>query len=54
MAGTLHTRNTYKRITTLYTMEHNIIHIPLDQYVIYPVPRTTFSSNYTFVQHIRK
>ena len=30
---TLQTRRTYKRITTLYKMEHNIIDIPLDQYI---------------------
>ena len=30
---TLQTRRKHKRITTLYKMEHNIIDIPLDQYI---------------------
>ena len=30
---TLQTRRKSKRITTLYKMEHNIIDIPLDQYI---------------------
>ena len=30
---TLQTRRKYKRITTLYKMEHNIVDIPLDQYI---------------------
>ena len=31
----LQTRRKYKRITTLYKMEHNIIDIPLDQYIMH-------------------
>ena len=31
--GTLQTRRKAKRITTFYKMEHNIIDIPLDQYI---------------------
>ena len=31
----LQTRMKYKRITTLYKMEHNIIDIPLDQYIMH-------------------
>ena len=32
---TLQARRKHKRITTLYKMEHNIIDIPLDQYIIH-------------------
>ena len=32
---TLQARRKHKRITTLYKMEHNIIDIPVDQYIIH-------------------
>ena len=48
---TLQARRKHKRITTLYKMEHNIIDIPLDQYVIHNRPtRCSRKHNSQFLQ----
>ena len=46
---TLQARRKHKRITTLYKMEHNIIHIPLDQYIIHNT-RCSRKHNSQFLQ----
>ena len=46
---TLQTRRKHKRITTLYKMEHNIIDIPLDQYIIHNT-RCSRKHNSQFLQ----
>ena len=45
----LQTRRKYKRITTLYKMEHNIIDIPLDQYIMHNT-RCSLKHNSQFLQ----
>ena len=45
----LQTRRKYKRITTLYKMEHNIIDIPLDQYIMHNT-RCSRKHNSQFLQ----
>ena len=44
----LQTRRKYKRITTLYKMEHNIIDIPLDQYIMHNRGSTGYTGYLTF------
>ena len=46
---TLQARRKHKRITTLYKIEHNIIHIPLDQYSIHNT-RCSRKHNSQFLQ----
>ena len=46
---TLQARRKHKRITTLYKMEHNIIDIPLDQYIIHNT-RCSRKHNSQFLQ----
>ena len=46
---TLQARRNHKRITTLYKMEHNIIDIPLDQYIIHNT-RCSRKHNSQFLQ----
>ena len=46
---TLQARRKHKRITTLYQMEHNIIDIPLDQYIIHNT-RCSRKHNSQFLQ----
>ena len=48
---TLQARRKHKRITTLYKMEHNIIDIPLDQYIIHNT-RCSRKHNSQFLQII--
>ena len=47
--ATLQARRKHKRITTLYQMEHNIIDIPLDQYIIHNT-RCSRKHNSQFLQ----
>ena len=46
---TLQARRKHQRITTLYKMEHNIIDIPLDQYIIHNT-RCSRKHNSQFLQ----